>query len=331
MQTYDVKTVSIIIPIYNSEKYLKRCLLSVARQSYSSFECILVDDGSRDNSGAICDEFEKNDRRFRAFHLENGGAGNARNFGISHAVGEFVAFIDSDDFIAPDFLSNAVASVGDSELYVSGINMISQNGEMIYSPCHNGTFERNVFLESIEKSIPQICFCGPCCKLFRRSIIEENEIRFSSTLICGEDTDFNLHYIVHCKSVFTDSYTGYYYDRSNTNSLFSAFYVRHYDDVRFVYAEWVDTLSKCGISYEYKTFFVDKEYTAQIIGALHDVFRNIRIRKERRAFVKKVCEDDILSVCSYRAQPFKKRMILFFIKHKMHGMLMILFSLRYFH
>lgn len=93
--------ISIVVPVYNVEKYLKKCLDSVISSSYKDWECILVDDGSKDNSGLICDEYVKKDSRFRVIHKQNGGLSSARNAGMEVAKGKWLMFIDSDDFISP--------------------------------------------------------------------------------------------------------------------------------------------------------------------------------------------------------------------------------------
>ena len=96
--------ISVIVPVYNVEKYLVRCLESIVAQSFQDYECILIDDGSPDNCPAICDQYVKKDKRFRTIHQSNHGLSSARNTGISHSTGEWICFVDSDDFIHPDYL-----------------------------------------------------------------------------------------------------------------------------------------------------------------------------------------------------------------------------------
>ena len=96
--------ISIIIPVYNVEKYLKECVDSVRKQTYKNLEIILIDDGSKDNSGKLCDELAKEDNRIKVIHKENGGLSDARNVGIENATGEYIQFIDSDDFVEKDMI-----------------------------------------------------------------------------------------------------------------------------------------------------------------------------------------------------------------------------------
>ena len=94
--------ISVIIPVYNVEKYLDKCIMSVINQSYKNLEIIIVDDGSTDNSRVLCDKYAKIDNRIKVFHKKNGGLSDARNFGLKHATGEFIAFLDSDDWVDKD-------------------------------------------------------------------------------------------------------------------------------------------------------------------------------------------------------------------------------------
>ena len=101
MSSYENELVSIIVPVYNVEQYLEKCVNSIINQSYKNLEIILVDDGATDNSGKICDELAKLDNRIKVYHKENGGLSDARNYGVERATGEYIGFVDSDDYIDP--------------------------------------------------------------------------------------------------------------------------------------------------------------------------------------------------------------------------------------
>ena len=123
--------ISVIIPIYNVEKYLCRCLDSIISQSYKDLEIILVDDGSPDNSPSICDSYARNDNRIKVIHKTNGGLSAARNTGLKYAMGDFISFIDSDDYIEPkmyEILFNLITKF-DSDISMCGCNVISENGD----------------------------------------------------------------------------------------------------------------------------------------------------------------------------------------------------------
>ena len=98
--------ISVIVPVYNAEKYLHRCIDSILSQTFTDFELLLINDGSKDSSGAICDEYAAKDNRVRVFHKENGGASSARNLGLDNAKGEWIAFVDSDDLLEVNMLNH---------------------------------------------------------------------------------------------------------------------------------------------------------------------------------------------------------------------------------
>ena len=129
--------ISVVIPVYNVEKYLQRCVTSVTEQSYSNLEIILVDDGSVDNSGAICDDFAKKDKRIRVIHKENEGLGLTRNVGIKAATGNYICFIDSDDYIAREYIETIYSDLKKSSAdvcYCGHTKDISGNYEIRKNP-----------------------------------------------------------------------------------------------------------------------------------------------------------------------------------------------------
>ena len=111
MENMEQIKVSVIVPVYNVEKYLDRCITSILKQTHPDFELLLIDDGSRDSSGNICDAWAQADARISVFHKENGGLSDARNYGIDHAKGEYITFVDSDDYVGRDYLKTLVGLV----------------------------------------------------------------------------------------------------------------------------------------------------------------------------------------------------------------------------
>lgn len=231
-----IPKISVIVPVYNAEKYLRRCIESVLCQTFEDFELILVDDGSSDNSGRICDEYATIDDRIIVIHKANGGASDARNVGIDRASGEYIMFCDSDDYIRDTMLEQMQEKLSeDIDLVVASLKMVTQNGHMDYC-MPDKTYSVKELIEMFCMSaFPIICLCGPCNKLYRKSIIEENGIRFDVSLTVGEDTHFNMQYILKSKYVFCMSEIYYFYVRDNENSLFSKFRSCYYEDAKKVY------------------------------------------------------------------------------------------------
>ncbi len=205
--------VSIIVPVYNTEKYLKRCLDSIINQTLKDIEIIIVDDGSKEECAKLCDEYAKRDTRITVIHKQNGGLGFARNSGIESAAGEYVGFVDSDDYIQPtmyeDLYTKAVKY--DADLALSGIcfvggNMFSESGEDVKKTY----FEQDTCFsdEDMKKLLLGVVGALPsepddsrygvsvCKNIFKTSVICEREIEFlSERKILSEDTLFMVDYI----------------------------------------------------------------------------------------------------------------------------------------
>ena len=199
-------TFSIIVPVYNVEHYLQRCIESVLSQSYQNFELLLVDDGSKDKSGAVCDEYAKKDNRVRIFHKENGGVSSARNVGLDNACGEWICFVDSDDEMENRYLSKFHQ---DSDLEIQGAVTINatdkvKQGELKYK-------DEVIAIRCAEDAILRGLNTAPWAKCFRRSIIDMNDIRFEEDLSYGEDSIFIYKYLCFCSTIRYNSHIGYKY------------------------------------------------------------------------------------------------------------------------
>lgn len=213
--------VSVIIPVYNAEKYLCRCLDSICAQSFTDWECILVDDGSMDNSSSICDDYVSRENRFRVIHKENGGVSTARNTGIAQAQSEYIVFIDADDYVNPCYLLHLVTATTEQvDFVVAGIcRSISGGVQTVSRPTKSmleGVKIREYFINSVYDNMRG----GPCCKLFRKSIIQENKLLFPLNIHYLEDDIFVLNYMLHCHRMVTIDEADYYYNL-HENSLVS--------------------------------------------------------------------------------------------------------------
>ena len=225
--------VSLIIPIYNCEKYLRKCLRSVVAQTYRNLEIILVDDGSSDRSGVICDKFARNDSRIVVIHKKNGGVSHARNDGINVAKGEWICFIDGDDYVGQDYIINMYNAVKNGTDLV-----IARTNRSI--PIENITLEKNdIPLYFSNKSI--LSLSGPVCKLFSKRIIENNNIRFPENISMGEDGIFFTQYLNYVSKVSLIDACDYIYC-DNDHSLSSKYYLFDVDWQCFVsWKKSVDT------------------------------------------------------------------------------------------
>ncbi len=200
----DKERISIIIPVYNAEDYLDRCIDSVLDQSFTSFEVILVDDGSTDSSPLICDRYSGTDPRFRTIHKKNGGVSSARNAGMNMAKGQYLMFMDADDALLPDALERLVEGVVDEDVIVGGYTrFIGGVPEKEVLPKKNRSYrgeDMAVFFEdNIRRTSEMID--APRAKMFRRKAI--GDLRFCEDLSYAEDKIFVLSYLARCQSAHT--------------------------------------------------------------------------------------------------------------------------------
>ncbi|NMD70860.1 glycosyltransferase family 2 protein [Bacillus sp. DNRA2] len=222
----DQALVSIIMPIYNAETYLATAINSVLNQSYQHLELLLINDGSDDGSAMICDDFAKVDRRVRVYHTINNGPGAARNFGISLANGEYIQFIDSDDFVERDMIKEMLASLqrNNADLAVCGMkrSFPKENlEELFFIP------KKISYYHEIKKDFMHLLKQGlaysSCNKLYKKSIIEKHNIRFDTEILHGEDAIFNIDYLFHCRKIKILD-TPFYVYQQRQGSLINHYY-----------------------------------------------------------------------------------------------------------
>lgn len=213
----DKVKVSIIIPVYNSEVYLDACVAGILKQDMTSYEVILVDDGSTDSSPLICDRLSSTDSRFRTIHKSNGGVSSARNAGIALAQGEYVTFIDSDDILAPGALkAMAEATAGSPDLVVGGFDIYQD--EILYAsicPPAADSFPSGKVQDFFSATVLDSgeLYRGPWAKLYRLSIIKKNSLRFDECLSYAEDKLFIYEFLGHITSGATVDVPVYQYFR----------------------------------------------------------------------------------------------------------------------
>lgn len=232
--------VSIIIPVYNVEQYISKCIESVIVQSYKKLEIILINDGSSDSSGEICDFYSRKDSRIQVFHKQNGGASSARNFGLNKASGEYFSFIDADDYVSPNYIETLLQY--DADVVISKTNL-----------------HQKVDLNFIKKTYHlHRAFISPCGRIFKTSKV--GHIRFREDVDIGEDRIYNLEVIRNIQSAYFIKYNGYHINQLNSTSLTrinNGHYTKRWDDE---YQIWWENL-----------FFTELKKTGII---LDDYYRN---------------------------------------------------------
>lgn len=217
MKGNQVPLVSIIVPVYNAGKYLNRCIDSILSQTMTDFELLLIDDGSKDNSGRICDEYAEKDARVRVFHKPNGGVSSARNLGLDNAKGKWITFVDADDRCSCNYLEHLLSKVDDTDLIISYAVICDSTGEKaeVYPEYRvNATNFERLFVDS-----DMHWHTSPWAKLYRASIIYENSLRFNEMMHIGEDADFLFSFMLITDKIYVSSDTDYYYTCDVSGSL----------------------------------------------------------------------------------------------------------------
>lgn len=222
---------SIIVPIYKAERYLKRCVDSILQQTNGNFELILVNDGSPDKCHQICDEYAILDDRVVVIHKENGGVSSARNVGIDAANGKYLVFVDSDDFIDLDMINiyeKAIENHQNVDYLLSGTTMRTYNIETLEEAINYelkpSIYNTKTLLEALNIDYPLICISSPWSKVFKKEILDKQNIRFDEEMTLGEDGYFNICYLEHCHNIVALDEICYYYIRQNTESLYSTYH-----------------------------------------------------------------------------------------------------------
>lgn len=227
---YESKTlISIIVPIYNVENYLRQCLDSIMSQTYQNFECLLINDGSPDNSADICREYVEKDSRFRYFEKENGGVSSARNLGIEHSKGEYITFIDSDDWVESDYLEVLYRALLEeqADIAISTYKQFNMDDNCYYLHSYQRGYDRKVFTngELIDALYSLYVYDNTynfvSCKLVSREILKY--IHFNLSTSYGEDMEFwNKVFLISKKIVYVNKDT-YIYRTTHDNS-------KHYEE-----------------------------------------------------------------------------------------------------
>lgn len=274
--------ISIIVPVYNVEKYIRRCLDSLLGQTFEDIEILLIDDGSKDSSGDICDEYAACDGRFRTIHKQNGGVSSARNAGLDNAVGKYIMFCDPDDYVEPTWCE---------KLY----NAAEENGGFFACCGYNEIRIRNNTSRSVvaysESDIPQEkllmlykngFFGAVWNKIFNLSIIRQNNLKFDITISIAEDGVFLLQYLRTGRgNIGIIPITLYNYTIDNPGSLTKKMIPDHWKLMCRIFDDTVDTMSANGIDFSRYSFSYYTGMNQTIIQSINTVFAYDISLKER--------------------------------------------------
>ena len=333
--------ITVVLPIYNVEKYLDRCINSVVKQTYSNLEILLIDDGSTDKSSVICDEWAKKDERIKVIHKENQGLGMARNTGIDNASGEYICFFDSDDFIDEETLEVSYKNgiKNDADVILFGVNFADEQGNVLSSfvsplgeVTYSGEKVQSYFLPELTAPDPKgdgrrMFYMSPCLMLYSTDLIKKINWRFvSERNIISEDVYSLLGLFKFVKTVSVVPQAFYYYCR-NESSLSRRYVKDRFEKTKHFYTETKSLCEKLGYSDEV-IHRASKPYLAFTILAMKQEAVAQRPVKENKKRIFELVNDETLQEVLAANRKDKvsitRRILFFAIRNKMYSLCYLL-------
>lgn len=328
--------VSIIIPAYNAQAFIEKCISSVLQQTFVDFELIIVDDGSTDQTFEICSGIATSDGRIRVIHKENGGSSSAKNYGIQNAKGRYIAFVDADDTIDEDYIRNLYQGIAlhDADVCIGNVAFVNMVNDEIDSKrtveMLGGVFTLSEFMSFYSKYMPNAVIGAPWNKLYRRSIIIENSLCFNTSIKNNEDTHFNYEFLAKCKTFYVSDSPYYnYISRIGVASASRKYIPNIFDIYVMTYNKAIEFL-KATNSYENNVRFQNSYFIGLIIGAINGIVNNdmVSSNSEKIEKIKAICnhKDVRFAIKNCKLKNFKQKIIKLFMRYKMAKLLFKVFK-----
>lgn len=291
--------ISIIVPVYNADKHLDECIKSLIVQDYEDFEIILINDGSNDKSGDICDQYASSYKNVFVYHINNQGVSYARNYGIEQSTGEYLMFIDADDYVDKITLRE-MSKYFHYDLIISGqIKDFFNNGNLVDQKSENGLKNITIVNElknSINLILEKIKIDSACCKLYRKSIIEENNIRFRTDLAIREDTIFNINYLKYCSNLIALP-NKYYHFRININEEYickrkpeinycDIYYEEYYGLIKIYKLKSIDIINRYIFNFYFEYLLYNYRFNQQEKELRINTLKKLNSSKNFRKLIK---------------------------------------------
>lgn len=326
-----MKKISVIVPVYKVEKYIDRCLNSIVNQSYKNTEIILIDDGSPDNCPKMCEDWAKKDSRIKVIHKQNEGLGFARNTGMENATGDYVWFVDSDDYISNEslqILADAIENSGNADIIIFGHNRILQNGKTVNyelvceKQIYTNSEVQDIFLPNLIFNVEtQNLMASSCMCLFKNSTLQNSKIKFCSEReIISEDLHFLFRYYSNVHTAYVLSKPLYNYCQ-NEISLTQVYRKDRVEKIFLFYEEMCRQVELLGYNQEVKKR-INAPLENFIVAALKQEVSAAceKTGKEKYEFVKAVLQNEkVINAASVlKTYPcnFKKKIFYYFVNRK---------------
>ncbi len=274
--------VSVVIPVYNAEKYIIQCIESLQQQTFTYFECVLVDDGSVDESKSLLKRFCKEDLRFRYIYQENSGPSAARNRGVQEANGKYLIFIDADDFIKTNYIEQLVNEIEKGfDLVCCGYIDISKYGIVLWNDFEEVDFSKEKLVHCIVRGTGGVLWG----KIFKTSIVKDNNIQLDNKLFMCEDMIFVLQYAEYVNKWSLIRENLYCYNRLNENSISKKISDRYLNNYEIFFKRLIEELENLSVSAATLEEYSNKKIAETLTNM-------IRASKEKRNFILKLKENN---------------------------------------
>lgn len=302
-------TVSIIIPVYQRKNSIGKILSDIEKQTYKDYEVILVDDGSTDGTYEYCKKNFKKCNNYRFIRKEHSGVSETRNKGIEEARGRYIAFIDSDDRIEPDYLEKLVSNICDFDIIISSFDrLFYKNGRRV-NKIDNYAVDKAVNnIEELSEIFTDLylstLISTVCCKLYRKDMIDKYNIRFNGEISIGEDLIFNAEYMKHCKNVRCIDYRGYHYVCKMGESLTHKNDVNRHKYAKMLYESSIRLCDELGMNEQARRGVYDLHLRTCILN-IEFACRDKTMR-DRKTYVKKILSDENTRMAVEKSNPTTK-------------------------
>lgn len=329
--------ISIIIPVYNAEKYIKKCIDSILNQTLADFEVILIDDGSTDSSREICDEYAEIDTRIKVVHCENNGAGKARNIGLDNARGEFIFFVDSDDWLEKNaleshlrYMDNYDMSIGCSKNCYFNNETIKSSSIDYYYPAgkyKNKEDVRNMYVDIAVNGVSH----APHNKMYKKNIIDKFSIRFPDYKKY-EDLTFNNQYIDKINSLVIIEETVYNYRVNSAEGVALKLPSDMFEIFSMVNDDLISLLKRWGVFDDVAKFKLQSHYITDVASCINNTYNPYLYFNfnKRYKYIKKIINNDKVKIsCGNVDSSLFVKVISKFMKLKMILLIMICYRIKF--
>lgn len=307
-----VPIVSVIVPCFNVEKYLYKCVNRLLEQSFQDIEILLIDDGSTDNTGGLCDELSDRSEIIRAYHKDNGGLSDARNFGLRVANGKYIYFCDPDDYVENTLLSALTYDMesinADLSICSYYMEIVDNVGKVLSSQAYS--LDENLFLLNQQKIREYLVYLhdqslvyNAWNKLYKKEIIDKFNLKYKKIPI-GEDWEFNLNYLLCCNRITVNKQCLYHYIRERSGALSTSYRSNWFELRKDEHKCVVEYFRMLGILSKGKEYLY-RRLAERILGCLENEFSKLNTKSDKLkfAYIDKICRDALTQKAFANMQP----------------------------